>query len=80
MKDVIPGVKGEIKVENPAYPELIKTKMEAKKFTEVLKQKGIKQSFIAKAIGVQDAAVSQWKINGVPKDRVLEVKRILNIK
>lgn len=51
--------------------------MEAKQFTELLKRKGIKQNFIARALGIKDAAVSQWKQKGVPADRVKDVKRLL---
>lgn len=57
-----------------------KTVMEAKKLEQLIKERGIKQSFIADKLRVSNTLVSQW-VKGtrpVAERHVVDLKRILS--
>jgi len=54
--------------------------MEAKRLAQLIKEKGIKQNFIAEKLGVSNTLVTQWTkgIRPIAARHVVDLKRILS--
>jgi len=54
--------------------------MESKELKEIIESRGIKQTWIAKKLGVSKALVNQWVKNTTPiaENQKIELKSLLN--